>query len=167
MEEIAYFKGCDAFYRELSDFLKGKKVLEIFAGNGLLAHKLDQRGVKIRSTSLFSGHDGHSHGMHFPVDEIDARKAVQVWGAESDILLVSWPVADQSILPAMDLWGSEKPIVYIGEAPNSKLPGLSGLPGCACDEFFERITWEREFKTYTATNMLEKAGVIFYEGTKQ
>lgn len=163
-QAISFFKPSGAFIDELADYLRGKQVLEIFAGNGLMAQLLSSSGVSITATSLLSGHDGHQQGMNFSVEEMEARIAVQTYGDNSDVLLVSWPVADQSILPAVDLWGSKKPIVYIGEAPNPTLPGLSGLPGCACDEFFERITWEREFESYPATNMLEKAGVVFYSG---
>lgn len=161
MQEIAYFNGSEDFFSELSDYLKGKEVLEIFAGNGLLARKLADRGVKIKATSLFSGHDGHDLGMHFSVDQMDARKAIQVYGDQSDVLLVSWPVADNSILRALEFWKSEKPIVYIGEAPNPDLPGMAFLPGCACDEFFERITWLKEFETYQPKNLIEKAGVVY------
>lgn len=162
---ISYFKNSPEFIEELAEFLAGKEVLEIFAGNGLMANLLAEKGVSVTATSLLSGHDGHREGMHFEVKEMPAHEAVRAYGDNSDVLLVSWPVADTSILHAMNLWSSRKPIVYIGEAPNPKLPGLSGLPGCACDEFFERIRWEREFESYNATNMLEKAGVIYYSET--
>ena len=84
-------------------YLKDKRILEVFAGNGLLASLLAEKGVFVNATSLLSGHDGHQEGMHYDVALMDARKAVQVYGDDSDVLLVSWPVADKSILPAMNL----------------------------------------------------------------
>lgn len=161
MKEIAYFNGSDDFLNELAGYLKGKKVLEIFAGNGLLARHLEDREVDIKATSMFSGHDGHEFGLHTAVDQMDARKAIQVYGSESDVLLVSWPVADNSLLRALEFWDSKKPIVYIGEAPNPDLPGMAFLPGCASDEFFESITWVNEFETYEPKNLIEKAGVVY------
>lgn len=160
MDPITYFRDSDQFADELSIYLKGKRVLEVFAGNGYLAKRLSDRGVNVRATSIFSGHDGHFYGMHFPVEELTAMEAISEYGDDSDVLLMSWPVADERAYHALKLWGVSKPIVYIGEVTNPDLPGLMGLSGCASDRFFDSITWEREFSSYSG-NMLEKAGVIY------
>lgn len=160
MKEIAFFKGSEAFYSDLAEYLSGKRVLEVYSGNGLLARKLSDRGVDIKATSLFSGHDGHEQGMHFYVHEMPAKIAAMVHGPKRDVLLVSWPIADKSILGVLESWSAEKPIVYIGEMPNLELPGLMGLSGCACDEFFERTAVAQEFSSYPSTNMLEKAVIL-------
>lgn len=160
MTPISYFRPSEAFIEELSTYLKGKKVLEVFAGNGYLAKLLADKGVDIRSTTLFSGHDGHQVKMYFPVDEIPGIQAVKIYKEESDVLLMSWPLTDQSAYHVLREWGPDKPVVYIGETPHNRLTGLSGLSGCASDEFFDSIIWEREFASYSG-NMLEKAGVIY------
>lgn len=160
---ITYFRKSYGFFKELEGYLKGKKVLEIFSGNGFLAKELSDRGIEVKSTSLFSGHDGHANGMNFEVEELSAVDAVTQYGQEYDFLLMSWPVVGPWALEAIEVWGEEKPVIYIGEAPRPELPGLAGLPGCASDEFFESITWEKVFSSYQG-NILERAGVIRWSG---
>lgn len=160
MSPVCFFKKSDDFINELSDYLEGKTVLEVFAGNGYLSSLLREKGIQVHATSLFSGHDGHANGLFFPVEEMDAEQAVSKYGQEYDVLLISWPVVSNKALKALRRWGSEKPVVYIGEVTDRSLPGALGLGGCADDEFFESIVWEREFRSYSG-NMLERAGVIY------
>lgn len=162
-DPITYWKPGNGFVAELADYLQGKAVLEVFAGNGYLASELDKRGVRVTCTSLLSGHDGHGFGFHHEVEELGATEAARKYQDTHDILLMSWPVADESAYEAAKAWGTEKPIVYIGEAPRPDLPGLSGLSGCASDRFFASITWDLVFSSYCG-NMLEKAGVIRFTG---
>jgi hypothetical protein len=161
----AFLKPSQDFLNELSDYLRGKSVLEVFAGNGYLASELEKRGVTTTATSLFSGHDGHAHAMYSKVREMDARVAAREYRDTHDVLLMSWPVADESALRAILEWGSDKPVVYIGETPHLELPGLMGLSGCASDLFFESIRWERFFESYHG-NMLEKAGILYLNTQK-
>ena len=104
----------DPFCDELASWIAGRRVLETFAGNGLLASMLTNRGVDMVSTSTFSGHDCHHLGMHHAVIEIDAVAAVARFGGDSDVLLMCWPTTVEATTRAALLWG-RKPIVFIGE----------------------------------------------------
>lgn len=152
------------FLQELSSYLEGKRVLEIFAGNGFLARQLKDSGVDVTATSLRMGHDAHFNGLFCDVLEMEASNAVFDYGRKHDFLLVCWPTVTDRLLAALTLWGFNKPVVYIGETPRPEL-GMGGLSGCATDEFFEVIRWEHEFAHYKG-NMLEKAGVIYLDKTK-
>lgn len=161
------------FVAELAGYLKGKRVLEVFAGNGYLASQLQAEGVDVRATSLRMGHDCHDQGFHCEVEDKEASHAIREYGASCDVLVMCWPTVTEKALQALILWGFDKPVIYIGETPRPEL-GMSGLSGCATDAFFELIRWELEFTAYRG-NMLEKAGVVhldlpkfqrFYSGKK-
>lgn len=148
-----YFAPSEAFADELSEALRGQRVLEIFAGNGLLAGMLARRGVDIVATSVLSGIDNHERGLYHPVMEMEASEAIRELGAERDVLLMSWPNPSRSALRACEAWGVDRPLVYIGEVTNYE---LGHLGGCACDEFFSRLITLREFQSYSKKTM-EKA----------
>ena len=140
-----YWKPNPAFLDELAAYLKGKRVLEIFAGNGYLAACLTARGVDIVSTTEFSGHDAHRSGIYHPVLEMSARDAVLKYRSESDTLLLSWPTVTIEAFCAAILWGSSKPIAYIGEYTDYS---KNQLGGCATDEFFELLEFKSKFSAY-------------------
>lgn len=148
-----YWRPSNAFADELAEALAGKAVLEIFAGNGLLAAMLAKRGVDIVATSVLSSIDAHERGLYHPVIDMEASLAVKELGAERDALLMCWPNASGAALRACEAWGFERPIAYIGEVTDY---ALGRLGGCASDEFFERFRAERELKSYHG-NALEKA----------
>lgn len=146
----------DRFCDELASWVNGRRVLETFAGNGLLASMLKERGVDIISTSLLTGHDGHQRGMNFDVEIIDSIEAVKRHGAERDILLMCWPTVTEAATMSAFLWGSDKPIVFVGEVTDLE---KGELGGCATDLFFD-VTFETHvFEAYTAGNMLDRAAV--------
>ncbi len=135
-EPFAYGNFSPGFVRSLAGRLRGQRVLEVFAGNGLLAARLAAHGVDIRATSLFAGHDGHERGMHHPVEQLDAVAAVGRYGDVSDILLMSWPTVTEAAARAVLEWGSERAVVFVGEIPRPEW-GMAGLSGCATDLFHE------------------------------
>lgn len=143
-----------AFLDELTQTLKGRKVLEVFSGNGRLAGELASRGVEVTATTLFSSHDKHEAGLYYPVRALDAESAVAELGHNHDVLLVCWPVASFAAVRAAALWGPDKDIVYLGEV-SDYTQGLLG--GCATDEFFEHITVVRTFDSHIPRNMIESA----------
>lgn len=151
-----------AFLDDLHSWIDGRRVLEVFAGNGLLAKGLSERGVDIKATTIFSGHDGHNYGMHFDVEDMDASNAVLKYGKDADILLMSWPVASEAATKAALYWGDEKPMVFIGEVTNHDL-GFGGLGGCASDLFFD-LTYEgKVFGSYSPRNLLERAAIRYVD----
>lgn len=158
------------FIKDLSNRLQGKKVLEVYAGNGFLANELRKHNVDITATTIFSGHDGHADGIYTDIVEMSGMEAVTEYGDDADILLVSWPTTTEDFYNISMAWGSEKPIVYIGEMPSitnsdNKLPGKIGFSStsyasCASDTFFEAIDDFDILDSYEGRNMLDKAAII-------
>ncbi|MEJ6003723.1 hypothetical protein [Paucibacter soli] len=140
-----YWHASSAFLDELAAYLKGKRVLEVFAGNGYLAARLIEFGVSIRPTSKLTGHDAHERGLYTQVEELDAESAVKLYGRESDVLLMSWPTVTPAAFRAAQLWGRGRPICYIGEMTDY---AAGRLGGCATDEFFAAIDVVYSFKSY-------------------
>jgi hypothetical protein len=159
-----YWRPNAAFLEELADFLRGRKVLEVCAGNGLLAAHLAARGISVTATTILSGHDRHEAGLYHPVTELDAVSAVEDLGDEHDVLLVCWPLPTHAVVRAAARWGSERDIVYIGEVTDYTRHNLSG---CATDEFFEHITVERPFSKYKTTNEMESAFVCRFRDERR
>jgi hypothetical protein len=145
VKEYSWGNFEDTFLDELVQWIDGRRVLEIFAGNGLLAKKLRERGVDILPTTTFQGHDYHHHGMHCEVEELSAAHAVKKYGADCDVLLMSWPVATEDASVASILWGEEKPMIFIGEVTELKIHQLGG---CASDSFFEMTKVSHTFQSY-------------------
>jgi hypothetical protein len=68
-------------------------------------------------------------GLVFHVLKEDRLEAIQ--NIEADILIISWPhFDDERITEICDVWGNEKPVIYIGE-------GSWGC--CAHESFFSRF----------------------------
>ena len=146
---FTFWKQDPEFIHELSIFLKDRVVLEIFAGNGYLAKRLSEHGINIRSTSIFKGYDMTDMEMHFSVEELSADDAIRKYGETADVLLMSWPEANNDALKASIQFfntanGDGKKIVYIGERTCLKKQQLGG---CASDLFFQCFpSPERSFK---------------------
>lgn len=155
-DAVSFWKYNPEFMNDMVDCLKGKRVLEIFGGNGYLASLLSEQGVEITSTSLRSGHDGHQIKMFYDVEEIEAVEAVLKYKDSHDILLMSWPTVTPRALQALQAWGKEKPLFYIGEVTDYSRHHLGG---CATDEFFEAIRVEQELTSYIG-NIMEHAQIV-------
>lgn len=151
----AYWTPSAAFVDELVQFLGDRLVLEVFAGNGYLAALLANRGVRITATSLFTGHDAHERGVYYDVKELAAVDAVRQEGARHEVLLLSWPTVTPAALAAVEAWGPGRDVVFVGEITDY---AKGHLGGCATDEFFERVAFHHQFKSYKGT-MLEAAMV--------
>lgn len=125
----------DTWLKPLAEWIGDRKCLEIMAGGGWLAKGLGNHGVVVEATDDFSWEDRHSKMTPLiHVMREDAITSAQ-YSKDMDIMIVSWPpYGDEQgdiVVQACNMWGSERPIVYIGEN--------SG--GCnAPDEFFEHFT---------------------------
>ena len=150
-----FWRPSEAFVVELAAALAGKKVLEVFAGNGYLAGLLAQRGIDVVATSVLSSMDAHQRGLYHPVHDVNAVRAVIQLGVDCDVLLMCWPTVTNQALLAADLWSRDagRQIVFIGEFTDY---AKNHLGGCATDEFFERFRPTQDFASYRG-NMLEKA----------
>lgn len=142
------------FLCDLVKVLQGRKVLEIFAGNGRLAGELDAQGITVTATTVFSSHDKHEDGLYYPVLNLDASAAVRQFQADHDVLLICWPTTTPEVLRAIALWGEDRDIVYIGEVTDYTKHMLGA---CATDEFFEHIQVTHVFGSHVPRNMLESA----------
>lgn len=149
----AYWRPSADFLDDLSQALQGRKVLEIFAGNGYLAGLLAKRGIDITATSLLTGMDAHERGIYHPVRDLDALSAVKELGAGMDVLLMCWPTTTPAALRACEAWGAAKDIAYIGEFTDYS---RNHLGGCATDEFFEALRVDKVFDSYEGS-LMEKA----------
>jgi hypothetical protein len=139
------------FLEELCNYLQGKKVLEIFAGNGYLASQL-KGNLKVTATSRFSGYDGHEN-LYYPVKEMAAIEAIKKYGYSHNILLICWPTVTEDVTRAVVEWGISKEVIFIGEVTNYE---KNELGGCASDSFFQLMKWHHEFKSYKG-NYIEHA----------
>ena len=143
------------FVEELAEYLKGRKVLEIFAGNGYLAGLLAQRGIAVTATTRFAGHDSHESGVYYDVQEMEAEEAVHRYGASHDVLLMCWPTVTLAALHAVKIWGPGRDVAYIGEVTDH---AKGQLGGCATDEFFDEMEFTHRFESYRG-NIWESAMV--------
>lgn len=149
-----FFQPHAEFLDELAQYLAGKRVLEVFAGNGLLAAHLAARKVSVTATSLFSGMDCSIKGVYHPVAELSAVEAAGKYRETHDVLLMSWPTVSEEAYWAARIMG--KPVVIIGEYTDY---AQNHLGGCATDEFWARATTIKVFNTYPG-RIGEKAQVV-------
>lgn len=156
---FAFWTPSSNFLVELAEWIGDRTVLEIFAGNGLLAAQLSKHGVNITATSMFRGYDGHRTGMYFDVVEMSAFDAVLEY-PDADLLLVSWPEANDDMLRLLRFW--DKPIIFIGEVTDYE---AGFLGGCASDAFFDAVEQVHQFTQYNAPNPHHRA-VVFVKKAK-
>jgi hypothetical protein len=142
----------DSLVREL----QGKRVLEIFSGIGVLAKVLLDAGIDITPTSIPRySEEADADKVGAGVFRLDALSAVKELGSEHDVLLIVWPTVTNDVLKAANLWGKEKPIIFVGEVTDySKKPPFLG--GCATDEFFDAFKISRTLN-YSPINKHDKA----------
>jgi hypothetical protein len=117
--------------KELAKWIGNRQCLEVMAGIGWLAKCLKQYDVNIIATDDFSWKKQQHAKVEpvFPISNYEASEAIM--NINADILIVSWPpYCCNAIVKACEVWGTEKPIIYIGENQG----------GCnATDDFFDRF----------------------------
>ena len=143
-----------AFLDDLASRLSGLRVLETFAGNGLLAAGLAARGIDVLATSILSGEDRHDEGMYHHVLRLDATEAVLGPGRDRDALLMSWPPANGSAARCAAAWGEGRPLAFVGEATD---PERGWLGGCGTDDLFAMMADVEPVMTYAGRNWLDVA----------
>ena len=123
--------------KPLSQWIGNRKCLEVMAVSGSLSFALQQQGVDIIATDDFSWKYDSSwnndKNYWTDIENIDAMEAVNKYGKDINIIIMSWPYMDDTayrILLNMRKVNSNCIMIYIGE----------GMGGCtADDEFFENI----------------------------
>ncbi len=133
----------------LSRWIGNQSCLEVMSGTGALAYCLIKEGVSIIATDDYSrektcGENGvlwDNNRMWTHVENLDAIKAVEKYGKNVDVIIMSWPPYNDEIAVKV-LWKMREfnpscIMLYVGE----------GEGGCtANDEFFsvfEEIEEER------------------------
>jgi hypothetical protein len=124
----------------LAKFLEGKKVLECYAGRGHLSALLQRKGIDIKPTSLQMGHDCSADMGHVTEVEVcSVMEAVQRYRHWMQVLLVTWPIADDSLFRVLPHLPKGCPIIFIGEVTDYARKPFPFLGGCATDQFFEAV----------------------------
>ena len=115
----------------LKEFIGNSKVLEIMAGTGYVGNLLATNGINIVSTDNNSW-SGTFKTVYRRDECIDCIKAIEKYGKECDVLLMSWVPYQETIgAKAMSLYHEINPngaIIWIGEPEGGC---------CGCDEDFE------------------------------
>ncbi|WP_456364200.1 hypothetical protein [Priestia aryabhattai] len=101
-------------------WINGRKCLEIMSGRGWLSYALQQRGVNVIPTDNFSWHQNFKewYDTLTDVECIDAINAVEKYGLDIDIVIVSWPQANDTafkVLKKLYEINSNAVFVFIGE----------------------------------------------------
>lgn len=123
----------------MANLFQGKRVVEAYAGRGLLSSLLIEKGVSVHATSLRMGHDGSESLGHFiEVEDCSVIQAVTKYADEMDYLLVCWPISDDTLWRALAYLPEHVRIVFIGEVTDYTCTP-SFLGGCASDRFFESV----------------------------
>lgn len=145
--DAGYDQRCQALYGymskplidSLANLFEGKRVVEAYAGRGVLSSLLTEKGVNVRATSLRMGHDGsESLGHLMDVEDCSVIQAVTKYADEMDYLLVCWPISDETLWRALAYLPEHVRIVFIGEVTDyTSIPRFLG--GCASDQFFESV----------------------------
>lgn len=100
---------------ELLPLFKGKKVLEIMAGNGMISKALIDNNVDCITTDDFSWKIDKAWTY---VENLSAIDAIEKYGNEVDILLCSWPPMSDSMYKCLLKMRNVNPnlvLIYIGE----------------------------------------------------
>ena len=128
-----------AWTQQLARTFGGLRVLEVMSGVGWLAKALRTHGVDVTATDRMDWRKDWAPNFGetvTEVEELSAPDAVAKYGATSDVLILAWPSSSDDA-NAAELWGSEKPIYYIGERPG----GCTGS-----DRFFAGFVPETRFE---------------------
>ncbi len=138
--KLTGYPNCNReFVAALAARFRGRKPLEIMAGNGLLAALLREAGLPVVATDIAPGR-GNDYismrdGTFCDVLAEDAMTAVKKRGPAADLLLCSWPPqGEEMILRALEAFTRLHPageLLYFGEWQG----------GCnATDAFFDQVT---------------------------
>jgi len=125
----------------LSKWIGTRKCLEVMAGTGVISYALQQQGINIIATDDFSwkSHEDWegNNRLWTTIENIDAIKAVEKYGRETNVIIMSWPYMDDIALKVLQKMREVNPscvMIYIGE----------GCGGCTADDEFYNTMEEIE-----------------------
>lgn len=123
-----------AWLNPLAKWIGTRRCLEVMGGCGAVSKGLQDCGVSIRCTDSFSWQKHCPDWFSRPwtqVEMLDATSAIKKYGAESDLIICSWPYLGQDCYDALLEMRNINPLarmIYIGEWR---------CGSCASPEFFE------------------------------
>jgi len=137
----------NSWIKPLAKWIKKRKCLEIMAGTGALSKVLSDNNVSIIATDDFSWHETRfdKNKLWYPIVEMDAIRAIEIYGNSIDIIVVSWAFMDdvlyKSLLRMREV-NKKLIILYLGET-------IYGC--CASYEFFNEANQIVDKKLLQAT----------------
>lgn len=107
---------------EMIEYFRGKRILEVAAGSGYISSLLQNEGIDIKPTDTFDWANGKGFytawkEMFTEVEKLDGLKAIDKYGDEYKVVLLSWPMYDNPFGYNVLRKCLEKDLtlVYIGE----------------------------------------------------
>lgn len=102
----------------LTDWIGNRKCLEIMSGKGTLSYALQSEGVSIIPTDVFKWSQFNFSDLWTNVEQIDALDAIEKYGSDVDIIIMSWCYMDdlgyKSLLKMREI-NPDAVMIYIGE----------------------------------------------------
>jgi len=141
----------NSWIKPLAKWIKKRKCLEIMAGTGALSKALSDNDVSIIATDNLSWHDTRfdKNNLWYPVIEMDAIRAIEIYGNYVDIVIVSWAFMDSVLyncLLRMREINKKLIILYLGET----------IYGCCANyEFFNEANQIVDKKLLKATHQYQ------------
>lgn len=107
----------------IAEKIKGKKCLEIMAGNGLFSYMLQECGLKVIATDISPDKNNDyismRDGNYCDVMGMDALAAIRKYGQNADCLICSWPPhQEEQVIKALEAYTKLNPkgiMLYVGE----------------------------------------------------
>lgn len=136
IKETYYRLGMYAFVSKrwiepFAAWIGDRRILEVMSGAGHIAYALENYGVKALATDNMTWLEDGGWTPLVEIEKLDAVEAVEKYGAEVDIVLVSWPFMDDTAYRVLKKLHDVNPaavLVYIGEYGG----------GCTADAQFHR-----------------------------
>lgn len=109
---------CPQWVDPLAKWIGERKALEVMAGAGWLARALRDKGTQLTATDDYSWIDKGGWETQTTIERLNAVDAVEKYGRNSDVLIISWPYMDSEAFHALHEWDKARPgapVIYIGE----------------------------------------------------
>jgi hypothetical protein len=142
----------------LSEWIGERKCLEVMAGRGWLSHALQIKGIDVTATDNYSW-NRPEYIQNWTdtvtnVEKLDAIDAIEKYGSEIDILIMSWPFRNKTAYKTIKTLYKVNPnamIIYIGE-------GRGGTT--ANDDFFDTFSIIKDYEFEIAASHFQSWNLI-------
>lgn len=115
--------------KPLAEWIGDRKCLEIMAGKGTLSYALQSEGKSVIATDGYNWSQFDFNSLWTDVEKIDALEAIEKYGKNVDIIIMSWCYMDelgyQSLLKMREV-NPNAIMLYIGE-PHGGCTGSDSL----------------------------------------